>query len=312
MTKFAPNTDIIKEELGVNMNNYKIDELKLYIDKTEVIKINEDLKIRLSKDLLSNYENGLYDKGIENIVFAIDEIKKLNIKYPSNAKPVYYVYIVPDDSFVTLLNFPTSRSTKGGGKIVNCYDLDGFSSAYGVSSNIMLRQNDANIMEKVNDIHEMAHMVHNMFYSRDRYLCEGFAEVLPLYMLGYEKKFRQHHECILSLTEKDILTVQELLDLEEKNEFVGSSLLPNASCSFDKAYVSSYLFVRGCINVIEEKFKINKMEAMNKFLEIIMNSMYMHQFLVFDIASVLGVDREDLLSGKFMQYKAITSIFNEK
>lgn len=302
----------MNKELGVNMHNYKIDELKLYIDNSEVIKINDDLKIRFSKVLLKNYKDGLYDKQIENIVFAIDEIKKLNIKYPSNAKPVYYVYIVPDDNFVTLLNFPTRRATKGGGKIVKCYDLDGFSSAYGVSSNIMLRQNDANIMEKVNNIHEMSHMVHNMFYSKDRYLCEGFAEVLPLYILDYEQKFRQHRECILSLSEEDILTVQELLELEDKNEFAGYSLLPNASCSFDRAYVSSYLFVRGCINVIEEKFKINKSEAMNKFLEIIMNSMYMHQFLVFDIAAALDVDKEDLLNGKFIQYKAITSVFNEK
>lgn len=294
------------------MDNYKIDELKLYIDKTEVIKINEDLKIRLSKDLLSNYEQGLYDKGIENIVFAIDEIKKLNIKYPCNANPIYYVYIVPDDNFITLLNFPTSRSTKGGGKIVQCYDLDGFSSAYGVSSNIMLKQNDANIMEEVNDIHEISHMVHNMFYSKDRYLCEGFAEVLPLYILDYEKKFRHHYECILSLSEEDILTVQELLDLEDKNEFAGYPLLPNASCSFDKAYVSSYLFVRGCINVIEDKFKLNKVDAMNKFLEIVRNSKYMCQYLVFDIANILEIDKEDLLNGKFIQYKAITSIFNEK
>lgn len=294
------------------MNNYKIDELKEYIDNTEVIKINDKLKIRLSRELISNYEEGLYDKGIEKINVAINKIDGLSIKYPSNAKPIYYVYIVPDDNFITLLNFPTSRSTKGGGKIVQCYDLDGFSSAYGVSSNIMLKQNDANIMEEVNDIHEMSHMVHNMFYSKDRYLCEGFAEVLPLYILDYEKKFRQHYECILSLSEEDILTVQELLELEDKNEFAGYSLLPNASCSFDRAYVSSYLFVRGCINVIEKKFKINKIEAMNKFLEIIMNSMYMHQFLVFDIAAALDVDKEDLLNGKFIQYKAITSVFNEK
>lgn len=302
----------MKIELSVNMNNYKIDELKQYIDKTEVIKINDDLNIRLSKELLSNYENGLYDKGISNILDAINEIKNLNIKYPSNAKPIYYVYIVPDDNFVTLLNYPTSRSTKGGGKIVNCYDLDGFSSAYGVSSNIMIKQNETNIMEKVNGIHEISHMIHNMFYSRDRYLCEGFAELLPLYILDYEQKFRQHRECILSLAEEDILTVQELLDLEEKNEFAGYSLLPNASCSFDKAYVPSYLFVRGCINVIEEKYNINKIEAMNKFLEIIKVSMYMHQFLVFDIATSLDVDMEDLLTGKFMQYKGLTSIFNEK
>lgn len=294
------------------MNNYKIDELKLYIDKTEVIEINDDLRIRLSKELLSNYEKGLYDKGIANIVNAINEIKSINIKYPSNAKPVYYVYIVPDDNFATLLNFPTSRSTKGGGKIVQCYDLDGFNSAYGVSSNIMINQNDANIMDKVNDIHEMAHMVHNMFYSRDRYLCEGFAEVLPLYILDYENKFKEHRDCILSLSEEDILTVQELIELEDRNEFMGDALLPNASCSFDKAYISSYLFVRGCINVIEKKFKISKVEAMDKFLEIIRNSKCMCQFLVFDIAHSLNIDKEDLLMEKVIQYGAITDIFNEK
>ncbi len=294
------------------MNNYKIDELREYIENSEVIKINGDLNIRLSKELLYNYESGLYDKRIENIIFAIDEIKSLNIIYPSNAKPVYYVYIVPDDRFVKLLNFPSNRSTKGGGKIVKCYDLDGFNSAYGVSSNIMMKQGVTNIMEKVNDIHELAHMVHNMFYSRDRYLCEGFAELFPFYILDYEKKFKQHREVILSLSENDILTVQELLELENKNKFAGSPLLPNASCSFDKAYISSYLFVKGCINIIEEKYKLNKYEAMYKFLEIVRNSKYCHQLLVFDIAKYLGVDNEDALKEKVIQYKAITNLLNEK
>ncbi len=291
--------------------NYKKDELKIYINNTEIIEINSDLKIRLSKEMLVNYEKGLYDYGINNIIDAISEIKGLNIKYPSNAKPIFYVYVVPDDNFVKLLNFPTSRSTKGGGKIVQCYDLDGFSSAYGVSSNIMMNQSETSIMNKVNNIHELSHMIHNMFYSRDRYLCEGFAELLPLYILDYEKKFKQHRELILSLSEEDILTVQELIKLENNNCFDGNATLPNASCSFDKAYLSSYLFVRGCIHLLEDKYKTNKFDAMVKFLEIIRNSRYMYQFLIFDIADCLDVDKEDLLTGKVVQYVALTSIFKE-
>lgn len=294
------------------MNDYKIDELKQYIENSELVEVNKNLRIRLSKELLKKYEDGLYDKEINEIVKSIKEIGTIKVKYPSNAKPIYYVYIVPDENFATLLNFPKNRSTIGGGKIVPCYDLDGFSSAYGISSNMMERTHEDNIMDRVNNIHELAHMIHNMFYQRDRYLCEGFAEVVPLYILDYESKFILHCECILALTEDDILSVQEMLELEERNEFGGNPLVSNASCSFDKAYVSSYLFVRGCIEAIEDNKKINKSEAMQIFLQLIMNSHYTHQFLVWNLADYLDIDREDLLTGKLMQYKAISSIFKNK
>lgn len=87
--------------------------------------------------------------------------------YPANANPIFYVYIVPDNNFQELLNFPLNRNTKGGGRPVTCFDLDGFSTAYGISNNLLENRGKSSLMTKENNIHEFAHLVHGIFFEKD-------------------------------------------------------------------------------------------------------------------------------------------------
>lgn len=254
------------------MKEFKTNPLKNYIENSVIIEINDWFKIRLTKELLINYESKIYSKGLEYLEENIKKIKELDIKYPGNANPIFYLYIVPNENFVELLNFPTARSSKGGGKPVPSYDLEGFNSAYGLSSNMLENRTKPTIMRTVNSIHELAHLVHSMFFNQNRFLCEGFAESLPLYTMDYESKFEQHKELLKTLEKKQILSAQELIELEEKKQFTTEPLIPNTSCSFELPYISSYLFVRGCLEIIASQFKINRNEATQKFLEIMKQS----------------------------------------
>jgi hypothetical protein len=95
-----------------------------------------------------------------------------------------------------------------------------------------------------------------------------------------------------------IFSVKELLNMEKNNTFGGKAILPNKSCSFDLAYISSYLFVRGCIETITFKFSINKIEATQKLLEIIRSSKCTNEWLVFDLANALDIPQDELLNKK--------------
>lgn len=289
---------------------YQIDRLKEYISGTQIITINDNLKIRLSNDLLNKYNRGLYNNALNQMADYIRQINNLGIKYPGNAQPVFYIYVVPDENFRDLLKYPVMRVTNGGGKPVPSYDLDSYNTAYGVSNNMLENRNDYNISKTVNNIHEFAHLVHSMFFNRDRLLSEGFAEALPLYTMDYESSFDEHREMLENLTEEQILSAQELIELAENNDFNVGAVAPNKSCSFDYSYISSYLFVRGCMEIIANKEGLNRIQTTQKFLEIIKQSQCSHQWLIFDIAHSIGIQQEELLNGKEMQLNVIRGLQN--
>lgn len=289
---------------------YEKNKLKEYIKNSELRVFNKDIKVRLSKELAIKYDKGYYNEYLNNISKYIKMIKKLNIKYPGNAKPVLYVYIVPDNNYRELLGIPEKYDNgKGGGKPVMCYDLDGFSSAYGLSQNILENKNKETDISKVeNEIHELSHIVHSQFFNKNLIISEGFAEALPLYGLNMEKDFTEHKNALLNLEEEQILSVQEILKLEKDGTFGIETILQNKTCSFRISYISSYLFVRGCMEIIAKKFDLKKEDAVQRFLEIVRESEYINEWLIFDIADALDLSREELLNGKQIELEVLKSL----
>ncbi len=291
------------------MYGYQADRLKEYINETEELTINNDLHIRLSRDLLKKYYQGLYEESIKQISNHIREIKKLEIKYPANANPIFYLYIVPVENFRELLNFPSKYiNSQGGGRPVTCYDLNGFNDAFGVSSNLMENRKDESLMQKINSIHELAHLVHGMFFNKDRLLSEGFAEALPLYTMDYESLWDEHRETLKALKKELILSAQQLIEISKDKNFNIGVASPNKSCSFEYSYISSYLFVRGCLETISNKYKVDRAQATQKFLEIVRQSKSFQQWLIFDIANAIGIPQEELLYKKELQINILQNL----
>lgn len=167
---------------------------------------------------------------------------------------------------------------------------------------------ETNISRIVNGIHELAHIIHSQFFNHSLMLQEGFAEALPLYALGFEELFDEHRNAIINLNEKQILSAKEIIDSERDNSFGIEALLPNKSCSFRLSYISSYLFVRGCMETIAKKYNLSKEQSVQRFLEIVKESDNYDEWLIFDIADVLDMPREELLYGKKMQLEILHSI----
>lgn len=277
---------------------YQPDKLREYIENSVLRVGNDSFRIRLSDELAQKYDSGAYDVTINNLAKGIKQIEKLGIRYPSNAHPIFYVYIVPDQNFVELLHFPF-KTAKGGGKPVASYDLDSFYYALGMSQNMF--NGNSNILRIANDIHELAHLVHSQFFSTNRLLNEGFAEALPFYVMDYEKIFTDHLNAVKNITEDQLLSAEDLLIAERENTF-SKIIIPNKSCSFRPSYISSYLFVRCCMEKIASKFDCDRVESAQKFLEIVKDSGgYRSEWLIFNIADAIGIPRDDLLNKKELQ-----------
>lgn len=293
-------------------DKYQKDKLREYIEKTKIITINDHFRLRMSNELLDKYTSGTYKDGINNLVNYTNQIQKLKLIYPANAKPIFYTYIVPDDQFVELLNYPY-KTRKGGGKPVPSYDIDGFNSAFGQSQNIFEYAFDKKptISQIVNGIHEYAHLVHSQFFKKDRLISEGFAEALPLYTLGYESKFIEHRNFLKSLKLNQIYSPKQLLDMQDNGTFYGKAVEPHKSCSFALSYVSSYLFVRGCIETVASKYKLDRVQATQKFLEVVRSSQCSHGWLIYDLADFLGIPRNELLNTKKLQNKVLSEIIQD-
>lgn len=290
---------------------YQKDVLREYISKSQLRVFSEKIKVRLSKELAEKYDNGSYNNYLSNMQKCLDMIDTLNIQYPGNAHPVLYVYIVPDNSYSELLRIPKIFDKgAGGGKPVPCYDLDGFNSAYGLSQNILENrpEEETKISRIENEIHELSHIVHSQFFSTHQTICEGFAETLPLYALDFEEIFDEHRNTIIELDESQIISAQELLNSEKKGIYGAGAVLPNRSCSFRFSYISSYLLVRGCVETIAEKNNFSKAQAIQKFLEIVKHSNCSNEWLIYDIANSIGIPQDELLNGKHLQMKVLTSL----
>lgn len=292
---------------------YMEDKLAKYIEESELRIFSKDIKVRLSKELAQKYDSDYYKAALDNYQVCFNKIKKLNIVFPSNANPVFYIYIVPMDNYSELLQMPKEFDDgTGGRRPVGCFDIDGFNVALGLSENRMeMATKKHDISAYVNDLHEIIHIVHEQFWHSNQCINEGLAEAVPLYVMGLENEFTEHKEVLSHLTINDIYTAHELLNQEYNKTFGKEEAVPNNTCSFRLSYISSYLFVRGCLETIVKSKKCTKEEAVQKFLEILRSSRCINEWLIFDIANAIGLDKDNLLDSKDLQLQVLNEIINE-
>ena len=97
-----------------------------------------------------------------------------------------------------------------------------------------------------------------------------------------------------------------MLNSEKEGSYGAEAAIPNKSCSFRFSYISSYLLVMGCVETIAEKNECSKARAIQNFLEIVKQSKYTNEWLIYDISNAIGISQDDLLNGKQLQMKVLT------
>lgn len=74
------------------MRWYEKDYLLEYIKNSESRVFSNNIKVRLSKELISKYGEGIYTNYLIRFQLELDMLMVLKIKLPGNAKPNLYLY----------------------------------------------------------------------------------------------------------------------------------------------------------------------------------------------------------------------------
>ncbi len=280
------------------------DALRDYIKESEYrVIIDGVFCARMSSDIAKNFDAGRYDIQIAEHKKCINELNKMQIRYPANAKPIFYLYIVPDENFAELLRYPY-KDRKGGGRPVDCYDMDGFNTAYGSSQNLLISDRPISMEQHINNIHEYAHLIQHLFGSDAQMFGEGFAELVPWYVMEYDKKNPIHVGAMRSMNK--IYTANELLSSIEFSDSV-----PHMTCSFQPSYMSSYLWVRAVVEHIRLTSNLSRVSATQKFLELYRNIKFGKQWFVKELAKEIGMDADKLLNSTEYQSNVLKQIETE-
>ena len=128
-----------------------------------------------------------------------------------------------------------------------------------------------------------------------------------------KKKKKKDSDILISFlggSASSVTGSMQLIEIKQRDGSYGNdAVLPNMTCSFRLSYISSYLFVRGLLERVEEKYLLSTTEAINYLFSILRgNRGYANEFLIYDIADALELSHDELLNKKDMQKKALNSI----
>lgn len=271
-----------------------------YLKDSELRIADKNLHIRMSPELAKKYDAGVYDAAIAEHVGCVRELMALDL-LPKNDKKIY-IYLIPDGENVPgLLNFPY-KDAKRGGCPVQCFDNDGLERAYGVSEISFYEKH--NMRGHVMKLHEFSHLIECEYNSKHQLFNEGFAELVPWYLLDYDNKDIMGHVKACSIT--DIYAAGNLLGIKD----VFLDRVSNKTPSFQKSYISAYVFMRTIIEKIEEKYNLDKVGAAKFWLQWIAETKLNRGLLVTELANKLGLNAEKLLYTTDYQKEVLQKMSN--
>jgi hypothetical protein len=105
---------------------------------------------------------------------------------------------------------------------------------------------------------------------------------------------------------EDIITLEILIKRERQGTFYDFNNIRKIT-GLQTNYTSSYLFVRGYMIMLEEKFGLDRIEAAQKFLDIV-SGLYEPYNGYSDLASPIGMSIDELYSSTTLQEIALNDI----
>lgn len=275
--------------------------LKDYIKDSELRIVNDNFRIRMSPEIAKKYDAGVYNIAIADHAEAINELKQLDVQDIIGKEPIVYVYLVPDDKLQELLMYPYPGTC--GGLPVQCFDDDGLKSAFGATQSLFDIKKIPSVLAHVNNIHEYAHLIQNQSgVEKATVFREGFAEVVPWYVLNYEDKWLEHSQDVIGTnlyTANELLTSVSFLDA-----------IPKKRCHFQKSYISSYVLIRTLLEHAQKKYNLTRAEAAKLYLGIYALNPWDRHMLFRGFAKAFDMDAEKLLHTTDYQNEVLKEMVN--
>lgn len=225
----------------------------------EVCRINEHLKVAALPDMAEKIHKGEGYNFLEVMDSYIGEVCALPLAF--RTPPVFSFIVLPcGEMFQTLTGCPFKQGMAGAKISLDkeyprtlAVDDIWFFCGFGKFEDIK---------RKVGLCHELAHTVHSHWFTR--MANEGFAELLPHYLMDLEAQNPQHRKAVFDLTEKEMRSIN---DIETNGIFSAEDLIKYSNTQERIGYMSYYLWTLGLMKCLEEKYQLDKFGAANLLLE---------------------------------------------
>ncbi len=150
-------------------------------------------------------------------------------------------------------------------------------------------------------VHELAHVVHGDWIHIFP-ICEGFAENVPFYILDLADE--QQQERALTLKPEEMYSVNSLINRkmftpEERKGNDGSRI----RVQYLTSYSSMYLWMRGYLETVQQKYNLNKVEALTFVLKEFQKAAALPTLKKQEnyIAKLIGWKRKKVFDGNALQ-----------
>ncbi len=275
-----------------------------FLQDSEVRIVNDNLHFRMLPAVAKNYDHGMYDAAVDMWVDLVAEISRIGIRSPDKKKKVFYIYFVPDDFYSHMSGYENTLGKPEVGA-----DADGFVYALCYLQQVLLpgtQTDKLNLFNRVTKLHELSHLVHSVFGKNPFWFGEGVAEIVPWYLLGYEKRIPTHLKWMRALPQ-----IYTLEDFSNGQGFSREKVEKKIS-SYRTGYVSMYLITRAIVSGIAKKLKISPVAAVQKFLDLWHNAGAIsgHEFTEL-CANIAGMDAHRLIYTTYYQNIVLDDIQKE-
>ena len=221
----------------------------------ELIDATPCIRLALNKEVAKAYEEE--NKGV-NFIKHINQLAQQIDSLPlQHEPPLRFTFIVVKngEEYSRAVNLPIEEGICEVKTDIDtayplslCVDRNWFQQGFGRSLSFPL---------KVGLIHEMGHVVHGGYFHNLGQISEGFAELLPHYLMDMEQKNQKHRQAIMQMSEKELQT----MDFMNKKGMFAQDEIDGTSTQQHKSYMSAYLWMLGYIKRVEQQHNMDKFAA---------------------------------------------------
>ncbi len=169
---------------------------------------------------------------------------------------------------------------------------------------------DNDTFNQVRIIHELTHNLHGGYFNMELgWVSEGFAEMVPYYLMDKEPYDPIHHNAVMNMPQKDILSLNFIqkfgcFSLDRREKQAVQDL---------RTYQSMYLWMVGYTRRVEQKYECSKLEATKLILKQFsaIAKLPEEKMKYKWLAGFIGISVEDMLTGKTLQQEGQSAIIKK-
>lgn len=209
------------------------------------VDMNPHLRVYLTKEEYEQYKKEGAPEFSNKVNKAMNLLSEHKVPYPKGG---YYQFLVvpKGEVFKKISGLPFTEGIGG---------LEGWPEVLTSDDRCFFALNPKSPL--IGIVHELAHLIHGNWIEIYP-ICEGFAEAVPFYILNLKDEKQQ--EIALNLTAKELYSVNTLIKR-------GMFIEPDTQAQYRKTYVSMYLWMRGYLEMVQQKYNLDKLQALTFVLQ---------------------------------------------